>query len=55
MATVSKNARREQQRQLVSRWGGKITVKAVFERGRLRYYAECEKSKKRARRPRDLM
>ena len=55
MATVSKNARRDQQRELVSRWGGKIIVKSIFERGRLRHYAECEKSKKRARRPRDLM
>ncbi len=55
MATVSKNARRDWKRELISRWGGKITIKAIFERGRLRHYAECEKSGKRARRPRDLM
>ncbi len=51
---VSKNVRREGAQELVSRWGGKISMKAVFQNGRMRHYAVCEKTGNRARRPRDL-
>ena len=52
---ISKNARRGGTHDLVSRWGGKIVMKSLFQDGKLRHYAECEESKKTARRPRDLM
>lgn len=52
---VSKNARREGAHELVSRWGGKIIMKSVFEKGKMRHYAVCEKSGNEARKPRDLM
>lgn len=57
MATgkVSKNARREGARELTSRWGGKIIMKSVFENGRMKHFAVCEKSGNQARRPKDLM
>lgn len=57
MATgkVSKNARREGSRELLSRWGGKIIMKSVFEQGKIRHYAVCEKTGNEGRRPRDLM
>ena len=49
---ISKNARRQESQELTSRWGGKITV---FENGKLRHYAVCEKTGNQARRPKDLM
>lgn len=52
---ISKNARRGESQELVSRWGGKIVMKSVFENGRIRHFAVCEKSGNQARRPRDLM
>ncbi len=52
---ISKNARREGAHELTSRWGGKIVMKSVFENGRMRHYAYCEKTKNQGRRPRDLM
>lgn len=52
---ISKNARREGAHELISRWGGKIVMKSVFENGRMRHYAYCEKTKNQGRRPRDLM
>ncbi len=52
---VSKNARREGARELTSRWGGKIIMKSVFENGRMKHFAVCEKSGNQARRPKDLM
>ncbi len=55
MAKISKNARRKGGQELVSRWGGKIIMKGLFKDGRLVYYATCEKSGNKARRPRDLM
>jgi hypothetical protein len=52
---ISKNARREAAQELVSRWGGKIVMKTVFEKGKLRHFAVCEKTGNKARKPRDLM
>ncbi len=52
---ISKNARREGNKELMSRWGGKIVMKTRFQDGRLKHYAVCEKSGKEARRPKDLM
>ncbi|WP_193382276.1 hypothetical protein [Spirochaeta lutea] len=52
---ISKNARREGAKELVSRWGGKIIMKSVFENGKMRHFAVCEKTGKEARKPRDLM
>ncbi len=52
---VSKNARREGAKELLSKWGGKITMKSVFENGKLRHFAVCDKTGNQARKPRDLM
>jgi len=52
---VSKNARREGAQKLMSRWGGEIKMKSVFEDGRLRHEAYCTVSGNTARKPRDLM
>ena len=52
---ISKNARRGEAQDLISRWGGKIVMKSVFENGKIRHYAVCEKSGTQARKPRDLM
>ncbi len=52
---VSKNARRDGSKEIVSKWGGKIVVKSVFENGRMRHFAVCEKTGNQARKPRDLM
>jgi len=41
---ISKNARRGGQKQLTSRWGGTIKMKSIFENGKLRHVAYCEKS-----------
>lgn len=52
---VSKNARREGAQELLSKWGGKIRMKSVFENGKMRHVAVCEKSGNVGRRPTDLM
>lgn len=52
---MSKNARRNEAQNLTSRWGGVIKMKSIFENGKLRHYAECEKTGNTARRPKDLM
>ncbi len=52
---ISKNARRVGSQDLVSRWGGKILMKSVFENGKMRHFAVCEKTGNEARRPKDLM
>lgn len=52
---VSKNARRGDLHDLISRWGGKIIMKSVFDKGRIRHYAVCEKTGNQSRRPKDLM
>ncbi|MGD1823107.1 MAG: hypothetical protein ACPKM0_10160 [Pleomorphochaeta sp.] len=52
---VSKNARRSGAQVLTSRWGGQIKMKSVFENGRLRHVAYCEKSGNTARKAKDLM
>ena len=52
---VSKNARREGAKQLTSRWGGVIKMRSVFENGKLRHMAVCEKSGNTARKVKDLM
>jgi len=52
---VSKNARREGTRAMMSRWGGPIKMRSVFENGKLRHMAYCEKSGNTARKPKDLM
>jgi hypothetical protein len=52
---ISKNARREGAHELISRWGGKIIMKSIFENGKMKHFALCEKSGNTARKPRDLM
>jgi len=52
---VSKNAQRSGAQVFTSRWGGKIIMKSKFENGKIKHYAECEKSKKIGRKPKDLM
>ena len=52
---VSKNAHREGAKVLLSRWGGEIKMKSVFENGKLRHYAVSEKSGNTARKAKDLM
>lgn len=52
---ISKNARREGAKQLTSRWGGNIKMKSVFENGKMRHVAYCEKTGNTARKARDLM
>ncbi len=52
---ISKNARREGAKQLISRWGGNIKMKSVFENGKMRHIAYCEKTGNTARKARDLM
>ena len=52
---ISKNVRREGAQELTSRWGGKIVMKSVFDKGKLRHFAVCEKTGNQARKPRDLM
>lgn len=52
---ISKNARRGDAQELVSKWGGKIIMKSVFEKGRMKHYAVCEKTGNTGRRPKDLM
>ncbi len=53
--TVSKNARRTGAQHHMSRWGGEIKMKSVFENGKLRHVAYCEKTGNTARKTRDLM
>jgi hypothetical protein len=53
-ANISKNARREGAHELTSKWGGKIIMKSVFEKGKIRHYALCEKTGNQARRPKEL-
>ena len=55
MPAISKNARRDGSKELMSRWGGKIVMKSMFEKGKMRHFAVCEKSGTKARKPRDLM
>ena len=56
MATeLSKNARRDGTQELLSKWGGRIAMKTVFEKGKLRHYAVCEKTGNKARKPKELM
>lgn len=52
---ISKNARRGGEKTMTSRWGGVIKMKSVFENGKLRHVAYCEKSGNTARKPKDLM
>ena len=52
---ISKNARREGAKVLTSRWGGVISMKSVFENGKLRHVAYCQKTGNTARKPKDLM
>lgn len=52
---VSKNAHREGAKVLMSKWGGPIKMKSVFENGKLRHFAYCEKSGNTARKAKDLM
>lgn len=56
-AGISKNSRRVgvNDKSLTSRWGGVIKMKSVFDNGKLRHIAYCEKSGNTARKPKDLM
>ncbi|HHU88685.1 MAG: hypothetical protein ACOXZ2_08375 [Sphaerochaetaceae bacterium] len=54
---ISKNSRRlgQNDKSLMSRWGGVIKMKSVMENGKLKHVAYCEKSGNTARKPKDLM
>lgn len=52
---VSKNARRGEKNELVSRWGGTIIMRSIFKDGRLKHFAECTKTGNTSRRPKELM
>ena len=54
---ISKNARREGAKVLISRWGGEIKTKtkSIFENGKLHHIAYCVKTGNTARKPKDLM
>ncbi len=52
---ISKNARREGAQTLTSRWGGTIKMKSVFENGKMKHMAYCEKTGNTARKAKDLM
>lgn len=53
---ISKNARKgSSTHQLVSRWGGSISMHTIMENGKIHHYAQCEKTGNKARRPKDLM
>ena len=52
---ISKNARREGAKVLISRWGGEIKTKTIFENGKLHHIAYCVKTGNTARKPKDLM
>lgn len=56
MAGVSKNARTAvaAQKFICPDCGGEIIMKTMFENGRLRNFAECQKCKRTERRPRDF-
>ncbi len=54
-AGVSKNARREGAKEVLSRWGGKIIMRSVFENGKMKHFAVCEKTGTQARKPSELM
>lgn len=53
--SVSKNAHHGGSKALMSRWGGEIKMKSIFENGKLRHVAYCEKTHNTARKPKDLM
>lgn len=52
---VSKNARRGGAQELISKWGGKIIMRTVFENGKIRHFAQCQETGNTARRPKELM
>lgn len=52
---VSKNARRQGEEKLTSRWGGEIKMKTVFEKGKMKHFAVCQSTGNTARKPRELM
>lgn len=52
---VSKNARRQKAHQFISRWGGEIKMRSIFKNGKMRIFAECQKTHNTARRPKELM
>jgi len=53
--SISKNARRSGEDILISRWGGEIKMKTIFENGKMRHVAVCQKTGNAARKPKDLM
>lgn len=53
--SLSKNAQRQGAHELISRWGGTISMRSIFENGRMKHFAECSETKNRARKPRMLM
>lgn len=55
MAQISKNAKRGEKVSLISRWGGKISMKSVVENGKIKHFAVCDKSGNTSRKPKDLM
>jgi hypothetical protein len=56
MAQVSKNARTSSSTQrFFCPCGGEVKMKTLFENGKVKNLAECEKCKRTERRPRDFV
>jgi len=51
----NENKKKAPEKDMISKWGGKIVVKSVFENGKLRNYAVCQKTGRTSERPVDLM
>jgi hypothetical protein len=56
MAAASKNSRTTSSTHkfICNSCGGEVKMKTIFENGKLRNFAECEKCKRVERRPRDF-
>lgn len=53
--SISKNAKREGADKLISQWGGEIKMRTVFKDGKMKHFAECQKTGNTARKPRELI
>jgi hypothetical protein len=52
---ISKNAKRQGVDVLKSRWGGEIRMKTIYKNGKMKHFAECQKTGNTARKPKELM
>lgn len=55
MAGVSKNARTASgTHKFECSCGGEIKMRSIFEKGKMKHFAECEKCKRKERKPRNF-